>query len=101
MNCWVQSCISTEVDHCCAVYVDSENGVNIDDCSKISSQIGAVFDVEDPLSGAYLLEVSSPGLDRPLFKLDHYKRFVGRSLKLRLRAAYAGQRNFKGQNKNG
>lgn len=78
------------------VYVESEKGVNIDDCAIISRQISAILDVEDPISSQYHLEVSSPGLERPLFTLEHFQRFVGRQAKLRIRRPIAGQRNFVG-----
>ena len=67
------------------VYVDEINGIDIDMIEKASRQISAVLDVEEPFSGRYVLEVSSPGLERPLFRLDDYRRFMGRSIKLRLR----------------
>lgn len=78
------------------VYIDSENGVTLDDCARVSRQISSVLEVEDPLMGPYDLEVSSPGLDRPLFTLSHFQRFVGRKITLRLRAPIDNQRNFKG-----
>ena len=56
------------------IYIDSENGITIDDCSKVSYQVSAMLDVEDPIRGEYDLEVSSPGIDRPLFELSHFKK---------------------------
>lgn len=80
------------------VYVEGPEGasVTLDDCAKISRQISAVLDVADPIRGRYLLEVSSPGLERPLFTADHYRRFIGHRVKLRLRVPREGQRNFNG-----
>lgn len=80
------------------VYIDSENGVSVDDCAKVSRQLSAVLDVEDPISGEYSLEVSSPGLDRPLFKLKHYEQFIGQEVKFKtLRPQLEnGQRKFRG-----
>ena len=78
------------------LFIDREGGVNLDDCEQVSRQVSAVLDVEDPIRGHYALEVSSPGLDRPLFRLEHYSRFVGHLVKVRLSHALAGQRNFKG-----
>ncbi len=80
------------------VYIDSENGVSVDDCAKVSHQLSAVLDVEDPISGEYSLEVSSPGLDRPLFKLKHYEQFIGQEVKFKtLRPQLEnGQRKFRG-----
>lgn len=79
------------------VYIDSENGINVDDCAAASRQMSAVLDVEDPIAGEYVLEVSSPGMDRPLFTLDQYRHYVGESIQLRLRSAYEGRRKFSGR----
>lgn len=78
------------------VYVDSKDGIGLDEIAKVSRQISAVLDVADPISGHYNLEVSSPGLNRPLFSKADYERFVGQQIKLRLRTPKDGQRNFKG-----
>jgi len=79
------------------VYVDAENGISIDAIEQASRQISAVLDVEEPIIGRYTLEVSSPGLDRPLFRIDDYRRFVGKTVKIRLHVANEhGQRNFVG-----
>ncbi len=79
------------------IYIDSESGVTIGDCERVSNQISGILDVEDPMHGPYVLEVSSPGLDRPLFTLEQFKRFVGRKVRLRLQKALDGRRNFSGQ----
>ncbi|MDH5409397.1 MAG: ribosome maturation factor RimP [Gammaproteobacteria bacterium] len=79
------------------IYVDSEQGIQLEDCEKVSRQISAVLDVEDPITGQYVMEVSSPGLDRPLFKPEHYLRFLGHRAKLRLRQPLNGQRKFRGE----
>lgn len=78
------------------VYIDHENGVNVDDCAKISHQISAIMDVEDPIKEHYTLEVSSPGLDRPLFKEADFKRFAGQRVKVKLGIPFDGRRNFNG-----
>ncbi len=78
------------------VYIDHEDGVNLDDCANISHQISAILDVEEPIQQAYNLEVSSPGLDRPLFKLEDYQRFIGQLVKIKMAIALSGRRNFKG-----
>jgi len=78
------------------IYIDHENGIDVDDCQQASQQISGVMDVEDPLKGQYTLEVSSPGLDRPLFKAAHYERFVGEIVELRLHSAIEGRRRFTG-----
>ena len=75
---------------------DAENGITIEDCEKVSRQVGGVMDVEDPIQSEYTLEVSSPGMDRPLFRLEHYREFVGHTVKLRLRMAFEGRRKFQG-----
>ena len=78
------------------VYIDGPNGVSITDCANASRQISAVLDVEDPFQGQYELEVSSPGLDRPLYTLEHYQRFIGQQLRIRVHTAQNGRRNFQG-----
>jgi ribosome maturation factor RimP len=79
------------------IYIDKENGVTIDDCSDVSHQVSGILDVEDPIREQYTLEVSSPGLDRPLFKLEDFERFSGSLVKLRLRQMIDGRRNFTGR----
>jgi len=78
------------------VYIDSLAGITIDDCERVSRQLGALFDVEDPLRGQYTLEISSPGVDRLLTKPEHFTRFVGEKAKLRLHVPFEGQRNVSG-----
>jgi len=79
------------------IYIDKEDGVTIDDCSDVSHQVSGILDVEDPIREQYTLEVSSPGLDRPLFKLEDFDRFSGSQVKLRLRQMLDGRRNFTGR----
>jgi len=78
------------------IFIDADNGVSLDDCEKVSRQISSVMDVEDPIEGEYTLEVSSPGMDRPLYKTAHYARYVGETINVRLRVARDGRRRFKG-----
>jgi len=78
------------------VYIDSENGINLDDCSAVSHQLSGVLDVEDPITENYDLEVSSPGLDRPLFELEHFARFRGHQANLKLAVPVAGRRKLRG-----
>jgi ribosome maturation factor RimP len=78
------------------VYIDKEGGVAIEDCERISRQLGALLDVENPIPGEYTLEVSSPGMDRPLYSLEQFRRFVGAEISVRLRAAFEGRRKFQG-----
>lgn len=66
------------------VYIDSADGITVDDCAAVSHQVSGLLDVEDPVAGRYTLEVSSPGLDRPLFLPEHFRRFVGSKVALRL-----------------
>jgi ribosome maturation factor RimP len=79
------------------LYIDREGGVTLDDCQRVSEQIGAVLDVEDPLPGAYVLEVSSPGFDRRLRTRAHFERFIGEQARIELRDALGGRRNFLGK----
>ncbi len=79
------------------LYIDKEGGVTIDDCSDVSRQVSAIFDVEDPIADKYNLEVSSPGLDRPLFTLAHYQRFVGREIVVHLRIPMLDRRKWQGE----
>ena len=78
------------------VYIDAENGITVEDCARVSEQVGSVLDVEDPITGEYTLEVSSPGMDRLLFRLDQYPGFVGETVEMRLRSPFEGRRKFKG-----
>ncbi|ABS77646.1 ribosome maturation factor [Coxiella burnetii] len=78
------------------VFVDKPGGIGLDECAKVSRQISAVLDVEDPIRGRYTLEVSSPGLERPLYTANHYRRFIGNKAKIRLREPREGQRQFRG-----
>jgi ribosome maturation factor RimP len=78
------------------VYIDSDSGVGINDCESISRQVSAIMDVEDPISGQYNLEVSSPGIERPLFTIDHYRLFLGNYISLRLYRPMGGRRKFTG-----
>jgi len=78
------------------LYIDSERGIGVDDCEAVSRQVSAIMDVEDPISGQYNLEVSSPGIERPLFTLAHYQRFLGNDISLRLFRPIDGRRKFTG-----
>lgn len=78
------------------IFIESEAGITIEDCEKVSRQVSAILDVEDPIAGEYTLEVSSPGLDRPLFTLDQFAQFEGAEVNVRLRSPIEGRRKFKG-----
>ncbi|HYA38044.1 MAG TPA: ribosome maturation factor RimP [Candidatus Methylomirabilis sp.] len=79
------------------VYIDSPAGVTVDNCADVSRQLSALLDVEDPLPGHYTLEVSSPGLDRPLVKPDDFRRFVGETIKVKMHQPILGRKNFAGR----
>jgi ribosome maturation factor RimP len=79
------------------VFIDKPGGVTHEDCSAVSRHVGTVLDVEDFISSTYTLEVSSPGLERGLYKREDYERFAGRQAKVRTRDAVNGQRNFRGR----
>lgn len=78
------------------LYIESENGVQVDDCARVSEQVGAVLDVEEPISGEYLLEVSSPGIDRRLFTLEQCASYAGEPIEVKLRRPFEGRRKFSG-----
>jgi ribosome maturation factor RimP len=78
------------------VYIDHADGIDLDDCSRVSHQLSGVLDVEDPIAETYDLEVSSPGLDRPLFEPAHFERFKGRQVRLKLATAVFGRKKLEG-----
>lgn len=78
------------------LYIDSPGGITIEDCERVSREVAAQLDVEDPISTGYRLEVSSPGLDRPLVKPAHYERFLGEQARVQLLAPRDGRRRFTG-----
>jgi len=78
------------------IYIDAENGVGIKDCEIVSRETAALMDVKDPIKSRYNLEVSSPGLDRPLFTLAHFTEFKGQEVKINLFAPQDGRRKFQG-----
>lgn len=79
------------------LYIDSAAGVTIDDCERVSQQVSALLDVEDPIAERYHLEVSSPGLDRVLFRREQYLANVGQQVDVRLSFPFEGRRRFEGQ----
>jgi ribosome maturation factor RimP len=78
------------------IYIDAENGIEVDDCAKVSRQLSGVLEVEDPIRGNYTLEVSSPGLDRRLYTLAQFEAFKGATIKLTLSRPFNGKRRFTG-----
>ncbi len=77
------------------LFIDHEAGITVDDCAAVSRQVSAMLDVEDPIRGDYSLEVSSPGLNRRLVKPEHFDRFAGQLVKIKLRRSLDQRRNFK------
>ena len=78
------------------IYIESVDGINVDDCARVSRQVSAILDVEDPIPGEYMLEVSSPGVERRLFKPEHFNVCKGEKVQITLRQAFDGRRKFKG-----
>ncbi|MEQ1528686.1 MAG: ribosome maturation factor RimP [Methylococcales bacterium] len=78
------------------IYIDSENGILVDDCTKVSHQVSGVLDVEDPIPGNYQLEISSPGEDRPFFKISQFEQFIGSTVMVSVFKAIAGRKKIKG-----
>lgn len=76
------------------IYIDHEDGITVDDCADVSHQVSGVLDVEDPISGEYTLEVSSPGMDRPLFTLEQWQLYIGEKAQVRLLAPVSNRRKF-------
>jgi ribosome maturation factor RimP len=79
------------------LYIDKDSGILVEDCSAVSRQVSAILDVEDIVPGEYSLEVSSPGMDRPLRRLEDFQRFTGEVAKIKTSMPFEGQRNFKGR----
>lgn len=78
------------------LFIDKEGGITLDDCEKVSRQVSSVLDVEDPIQGEYALEVSSPGIDRPLYTLEQFAKYIGEQVSIRLRVPFDGKRKFSG-----
>jgi len=78
------------------VFLDKEGGITLDDCAYFSDRIGAIIDASNAIQRSYVLEVSSPGMDRVIKKEKDFERFAGKTVRLRLRMPDQGQRNFKG-----
>ena len=78
------------------VYIDKDDGIGIEDCEQVSRQVSALLDVEDPISGNYSLEISSPGVPRPLFHSWQYLRYTGHNVQIKLFKPVDGKRKFSG-----
>ena len=79
------------------VFIDKPGGVGVDDCAQVSNEVGMMLDVENPIPHSFTLEVSSPGLDRPLRKAEDFERFAGSFVRIRLKADRAGRKKFRGR----
>ena len=95
-ECWGVEFLSQGRHSLLRVYIDQADGVLVEDCEKVSRQISGVLDVEDPIASEYTLEVSSPGMDRPLFTLEQFAKHAGEQAKIKLRSPFDGRRNFQG-----
>ena len=78
------------------VFIDKPTGITVEDCAKVSSLVGKLLDEEDFIHHSYTLEVSSPGIDRPLTKKEHFERFAGERAKITLKTPIEGRKNFTG-----
>jgi ribosome maturation factor RimP len=78
------------------IYIDGDDGVTVEDCANVSRQVSAVLDVEDLIPGEYRLEISSPGMDRPLFTLEQYGSYLGETITLKLNKSFEGRKKYKG-----
>ena len=79
------------------LFIDKDGGVTVDDCADVSRQVSAILDVEDPIADKYNLEVSSPGLDRPLFTLPQFERYIGQDIAVHLRIPVMERRKWQGK----
>ena len=79
------------------IYIDRPDGISVEDCERVSREAAALLDVEDPIPGRYSLEISSPGLDRPLFTLEQFEQFTGAEARVSLYAPLEGRRKFRGE----
>ena len=79
------------------VYIDSPDGITVDDCAKTSRQVSTLLDVEDPIPGRFTLEVSSPGINRPLVKPEHFEKYCGERVKVTTHNLHLGRKRFTGQ----
>ena len=77
------------------VYIDREDGISVDDCAEVSRVVGDAMDVADIIHNHYHLEVSSPGLDRPLRRYEHFQRYIGKTVEVRIKEPIQGRRKFK------
>ncbi|AKT32293.1 ribosome maturation factor RimP [Pseudomonas syringae pv. actinidiae] len=95
-QCWGIDFSSQGKHSVLRIYIDKEGGVLVDDCAIVSRQISGVLDVEDPISTEYTLEVSSPGMERPLFTIEQFASYAGEQVRIKLRSPFEGRRTFQG-----
>lgn len=95
-DCWGIDYISQGRHSVLRVYIDHPDGISVENCEQVSRQVSGVLDVEDPISNNYTLEVSSPGMDCPLFRLDQFEAHIGSLIQLKLRMAFEGRRKYQG-----
>lgn len=95
-ECWLVEFVAQGRHSLLRIYIDKEDGITLEDCEAVSRQVSGVLDVEDPISVEYTLEVSSPGMDRPLAKPEHFEKFAGHKAEIRLRMAFEGKRKHTG-----
>lgn len=84
-------------DRCLRLFIDHADGIGLEDCEAVSREVSALMDVEDPISGNYRLEVSSPGLDRPLAKAEHFQQFIGQEARVQMQFPIEGRKRFRGR----
>lgn len=95
-TCWGIEYISQGKHSILRIFIEKEDGITLDDCQAVSSQVSGILDVEDPISTEYQLEVSSPGMDRQLFKDWQYEKYKGYVVQLKLNMAFEGKRKYQG-----
>lgn len=79
------------------IYIDNTNGITVDDCALVSNQVSMALDVEDLIKNQYTMEVSSPGIPRPLLKLSQYNQFINHDVQLKLIQSLNGQKKWQGK----
>lgn len=78
------------------VYIDTENGVSMDDCIKVNRAVSEMLDIEDPIEFSYYLEISSPGIERKLYTEEHYNKYINNEVKIKLSKLHEGRKKFEG-----
>ncbi len=94
---WGVECLSQGRFTLVRLYIDKEDGVGLEDCEKVSRQVSSLMDVEDPITGQYTLEVSSPGMERPLYSLAHFERYIGEKVQVKLTRKFEDRKKMTGQ----